>query len=131
MVRELFELYATDNYSMKQIENVLWEQGYRNHNGNKISHTTLSNMIANPKYIGTQFYSRFSKNPVFAPDSPPAIISKEDFEEANRLIKVRKPSHDPHAPMRNPLSTILRCSTCDTAMVIKRSVVKGKEYIYY
>ena len=27
MVRELFELYATDQYSMKQLENLFWEKG--------------------------------------------------------------------------------------------------------
>ena len=105
--------------------------GITHRTGNIMGEKTIRDMIANPKYIGTQFYSRYSKNPVIVPDAHPAIISKEDFEEANRLIKVRKPSNDPNAPMRNPLSTILRCSTCDTAMVIKRSVVKGKEYIYY
>ena len=30
MVRELFELYATDEYSMKQIETMFWNKGYRN-----------------------------------------------------------------------------------------------------
>ena len=52
MVHELFELYATDHYSMKQIENLFWEKGYRNHNGKKIAHTTMSGMISNPKYKG-------------------------------------------------------------------------------
>ena len=42
MVRDLFALYATDNYSMKQLETLLWEKGYRNHNGKKIAHSTLS-----------------------------------------------------------------------------------------
>lgn len=28
MVRELFELYSTDKYSMKQIEKIFWEKGY-------------------------------------------------------------------------------------------------------
>ena len=36
MVRELFELYATGQHSMKQIEGIFWEKGYRNHNGNRI-----------------------------------------------------------------------------------------------
>ena len=35
MVRELFELYATGQHSMKQIENLFWERGYRNHNGKR------------------------------------------------------------------------------------------------
>ena len=52
MVRELFELYATDKYSMKQIEVIFWEKGYRNLNGKKIAHSTMSNMIANAKYKG-------------------------------------------------------------------------------
>lgn len=35
MVRELFELYATGEYSMKQLETLFWDKGYRNHNGKK------------------------------------------------------------------------------------------------
>lgn len=35
MVRELFELYATGEYSMKQLETLFWTKGYRNHNGKK------------------------------------------------------------------------------------------------
>ena len=52
MVRELFERYATDRYSMKQLETLFWEKGYRNLNGNKIAHSTMSGMISNPKYKG-------------------------------------------------------------------------------
>lgn len=126
----IFEL-ALQGFGCNQICRKLHEMGITHRTGNIMGEKTIRDMIANPKYIGTQFYSRHSKNSVIVPDAHPAIISKEDFEEANRLIKVRKPSNDPNAPMRNPLSTILRCSTCDTAMVIKRSVVKGKEYIYY
>jgi ppGpp synthetase/RelA/SpoT-type nucleotidyltranferase len=52
MVKELFELYATDEYSMKQIEVIFWDKGYRNLNGKKIAHSTMANMIANAKYKG-------------------------------------------------------------------------------
>ena len=34
MVRELFELYATDRYSMKQIETIFWNKGW--YVGNKV-----------------------------------------------------------------------------------------------
>ena len=49
MVRQLFELYATDEYSMKQLETLFWEKGYRNHNGKRIAHSTMSGMISNHK----------------------------------------------------------------------------------
>ena len=48
MVRELFELYATDEYSMKQIETMFWNKGYRNLNGKKIAHSTMAK-ICSPK----------------------------------------------------------------------------------
>ena len=47
MVRELFELYATDQYSMKQIEDFFWNKGYRNNNGKRICHSAMSNTISN------------------------------------------------------------------------------------
>lgn len=52
MVRDLFRLYATGEYSMKQLEVMFYHQGYRNYNGNKIAHTTMSGIISNPKYKG-------------------------------------------------------------------------------
>ena len=30
----------------------VWDKGYRNHNGKRIAHTTMSGMISNPKYKG-------------------------------------------------------------------------------
>ena len=52
MVRDLFRLYATGEYSMKQLEKHFYDQGYRNYNGNKIAHSTMSGIISNPKYKG-------------------------------------------------------------------------------
>lgn len=128
--RMIFDL-ALQGFGCNQICKKLYETGIRHRTGNPMCEKTIRDIIGNPKYIGTQFYSRYAKKPLFVPDSHPAIISKEDFEEVNRLIKIRKPPNDPNAPMRNPLSTLLRCSKCDTAMVMRRTVVKGVEYNYY
>ncbi len=107
MVRELFELYATGKYSMKQIENVFWEKGYRNNNGKKISHTTMSNLISNPKYKGyyvgnkVKVVDMFTKKQKFLPPEEwvmfkdetgeivPAIVSEELWDQANFILKRR------------------------------------------
>lgn len=107
MVRELFELYATGKYSMKQIENVFWEKGYRNNNSKKISHTTMSNMISNPKYKGyyvgnkVKVVDMFTKKQKFLPPEEwvmfkdetgeivPAIVSEELWDQANFILKRR------------------------------------------
>lgn len=107
MVRELFSLYATDNYSMKQIENIFWEKGYRNLNGNKIVHSTMSNMISNPKYKGyycgnkVKIIDMFTKKQKFLPPEEwvmfkdetgeivPAIVAEELWDKANEVLRRR------------------------------------------
>lgn len=107
MVRELYELYSTDQYSLKQIEDLFWEKGYRNHNGNKIAHSTLSNTISNPKYKGyyvgnkVKIVDMFTKKQHFLPpeewvmfkdetgDIVPAIVSEELWDAANVILERR------------------------------------------
>ena len=136
MVRELFSLYATGLHSMKQIETILWEKGYRNHNGNRISHTTMANMIANPKYKGyyvgnkVKVIDMFTKKQKFLPPEEwvmfkdetgevvPAIVSEETWNEANRVLKRR--SDDVKARQgicnhANLLTGKLYCTCCGSA----------------
>ena len=107
MVRELFELYATDEYSMKQLETLFWEKGYRNLNGRKIAHSTMSNLISNPKYKGyyvgnkVKVVDMFTKKQKFLPPEEwvmfkdetgelvPAIVSEELWEQANAVLRRR------------------------------------------
>ncbi|MCD7768707.1 MAG: recombinase family protein [Oscillospiraceae bacterium] len=107
MVRELFTLYATDKYSMKQIETIFWDKGYRNTNGNKIAHSTMSGIIANPKYKGyyagnkVKVVDMFTKKQKFLPPEEwvmfkdetgeivPAIVSEEQWEAANAVLRRR------------------------------------------
>ena len=149
MVRELFELYATDEYSMKQIENIFWEKGYRNHNGKKIAHSTMSNMIANPKYKGyyvgnkVKVIDMFTKKQKFLPpeewvmfkdetgDIVPAIVSEELWEKANVILRRR--SEDVKARQgicnhANLLTGKLYCTHCGAAYYRRDSVDKmGKK----
>lgn len=107
MVRELFELYATGKYSMKQLEVLFYNQGYRNYNGNKIAHSTMSGIIANPKYKGyyvgnkVRIVDMFTKKQRFLPPEDwvmykdetgelvPAIVSEEVWDRANEVLARR------------------------------------------
>ena len=107
MIRELYEMYATDNYSMKQIEKIFWDKGYRNYNGKKIAHTTMSGIISNPKYKGyyvgnkVRVVDMFTKKQKFLPPEEwvmfkdesgeivPAIVSEELWDQANAILQKR------------------------------------------
>ena len=136
MVRELFELYGTGQYSMKQIETIFWEKGYRNHNGNKIAHTTMSNMISNAKYKGyyvgnkVRVIDMFSKKQKFLPaeewvmfkdetgEIVPAIVNEELWDKANEVLKKRSDdvkSRQGICNHQNLLTGKLFCTCCGTA----------------
>ena len=146
MVRELFELYATDQYSMKQIECIFWERGYRNHNGKRIAHTTMSNMIANPKYKGyyvgnkVKVIDMFTKKQKFLPPEEwvmfkdesgeivPAIVSEELWDTANAILKRRSDdvkSRQGICNHANLLTGKLYCTHCGAAYYRRESKDKA------
>ena len=148
MVRAVFQMYATDKYSMKDIERVLWDNGYRNHNGNKISHTTLSNMISNPKYKGyyvgnkVRVVDLFTKKQKFLPpeewvmfkdetgDIVPAIVSEELWDRANEILSRRsadvkqRQNRCNHA---NLLTGKMICTHCGRPYYRKDATYKGNK----
>lgn len=146
MVRELFELYATGEYSMKQIETLFWEKGYRNHNGKKIAHTTMSGMIANPKYKGyyvgnkVKVIDLFTKKQKFLPPEEwvmfkdetgeivPEIVGEELWEQTNAVLKKRSEDVKNRQGIcnhQNLLTGKLYCTHCGEAYYRRDSVDKS------
>ena len=146
MVRELFELYATGEYSMKQIETLFWGKGYRNHNGKKIAHTTMSGMISNPKYKGyyvgnkVKVIDLFTKKQKFLPPEEwvmfkdetggivPAIVGEELWEQANAVLKRRSEDVKNRQGICNHANLLtgkLFCTHCGAAYYRRDSVDRG------
>ena len=142
MVRQLFELYATGEYSLKQIEKLFWDQGYRNYRGNRIAHTTMSNMISNPKYKGyyvgnkVKVIDMFTKKQKFLPPEEwvmfkdetgeivPAIVSEALWEQANTVLRRRSEdvkNRQGICNSENLLTGKLYCTCCGTPYYRKES----------
>jgi DNA invertase Pin-like site-specific DNA recombinase len=145
MVRELFTLYASDEYSMKQIENIFWDKGYRNLNGKKIAHTTMSGMISNPKYKGyyvgnkVKVVDMFTKKQKFLPPEEwvmfkdetgeivPAIVSEELWDQANAVLRRRSEDVKNRQGVCNHANLLtgkLFCTHCGTAYYRRESTDK-------
>ncbi len=143
MVRSLFELYATGEYSMKQIETLFWERGYRNHNGRRIAHTTMSGIISNPKYKGyyvgnkVKVVDLFTKKQKFLPPEEwvmfkdetgeivPAIVSEALWDQANAVLKKRSEDVKGRQGICNHANLLtgkLYCTHCGAAYYRRESV---------
>lgn len=142
MVRDLFRLYATGEYSMKQLETLFYEQGYRNYNGNKIAHTTMSGIISNPKYKGyyvgnkVRIVDMFTKKQKFLPPEEwvmfkdeageivPAIVSEEIWDKANEVLTRRSEDVKNRQGICNHANLLtgkLYCAHCGTAYYRRES----------
>ncbi len=145
MVRDLFRLYATGEYSMKQLETLFYEQGYRNYNGNKIAHTTMSGIISNPKYKGyyvgnkVRIVDMFTKKQKFLPPEEwvmfkdetgeivPAIVSEEIWDKANEVLRRRSEDVKNRQGICNHANLLtgkLYCSHCGAAYYRRESKSK-------
>ena len=92
---------------MKEIEQIIYDKGYRNTNGKRLSHTTMANIIQNPKYKGyyvggkVKIVDIFNKRQKFIPEKEwvmykdesgetvPAIVSEETWRKANDVFQRR------------------------------------------
>lgn len=107
MIRLIFETYATGEVGLKHIEDLLWDKGYRNLNGRKINHNTISGIITNPKYKGYYCGNKVkvvdyrTKAQKFLPpeewimykdetgETVPQIVPEDLWEKANKILKER------------------------------------------
>lgn len=102
MIQMIFRLSA-EGYGTYCSAEILFRNGYRNREGNRISPSIIRNIIRNPLYKGTviqnrQHYDFDSRQVIKNPPSKwqvhenavPAIIDAELFERANREMDARK-----------------------------------------
>ncbi len=107
MVRLIFELYSTGQYSSRKIEKILYDKGYRGREGTRIHHNTINGIIQNPKYKGwycgnkVKVIDHRTREQRFLPEdewvlykdetgeSVPAIVTEELWERANAIFRER------------------------------------------
>jgi len=80
-VKKLFELYATGGYSLKDVTNLLYEQGFRTRGGFKVCKSKVHTILSNPFYYGIMV-----KDGKYYPGRHEPVISKELFDNAQNVL---------------------------------------------
>ncbi len=119
LVRYVFNAVAVDKRSVNSVRIEL----SKNRNFNlKWSNTSLYRMIRNEIYIGTFVYGGFRIE-----NHSPAIIEKEIYHEANRLIRKYEESQNKYI-----FKKFAYCSECgEYAVTSMTTKPNGKSYKYY
>jgi len=146
MVRQIFELYATGDYSTSKIENWLYAKGYRNYKGGKIDRNVVRKIITNPKYMGyycgnkVKVIDLFTKKQKFLPpeewvmykdeDKVPAIVDEALWHKANKIFAERSngiKSKRTNYKTSNLFTGKLVCAEHSTPFWLKQHRIRAQE----
>ncbi len=108
LIRRIFELYASGNYSLRMLRKIMAQDGLTNpRSGKAITASQIDNILNNPFYHGVMRLKGKLYRHCYAP-----IISEELFNQCQRIKAGKK--HQQSNNVRKPfvLRGLVRCAYC-------------------
>lgn len=152
MIRFIYEM-AAQNYGSRTIAKMLQDNGYYNHEGNKIAEQTVRRIVRNPLYKGTAVMNVLHKNFetkrternskdkwIYHDNIVPAIVTEELWDKANKLMDARssvfitedfKTKIIGSKKNSNPLTSKIECGLCGSTFWRSTNVAGKTNKIYW
>ncbi|MFZ1617217.1 MAG: recombinase family protein, partial [Flavobacteriales bacterium] len=120
LVRKMFELYATGNYSVSVLVEIMYKEGLRNKAGKKFGKSRMHETLADPFY-----YGKLRWNNVIHSGQHTPLISKELFDavQQKHVRSNSNPQYKKHLPV---FKAKIKCEECGG--VITWETQKGHWY---
>ncbi len=122
LIQKMFKLYATGDYSMKEIKLIITQEGLKSKKNCKISNSQVEKILKNPFYYGYMEY-----NGILYKHIHPRLINKELFDECQDIRAGRKRTKYKRTEKPFILKGLLKCQHCKCSYLPE--LKKGK-YIY-
>ncbi len=122
LVRKVFELYATGDYTLDAIKDFLKRKGLRSSYEKIMGKAAVQKMLQNPLFCGLMRVNGELHEGSFKP-----LISKDLFDECQRVMQNRS---KPHRRRKHefPFSGWLKCAECGCAITAQKQ--KGHHYYH-
>ena len=125
---------AVNGKSVLDITSTLNDEGIPTTTGKPWPKTTLHRLLSNEVYRGALVWGQNAKDsikPVLAKNAFPAIVTRDEFQYVQRLLKSRAPKKVNPRRVASPyvLSGLVSCELCDVNMSAAES--KVSKYNYY
>ncbi len=119
LIKKVFDLYATGNYSLKKLVQIADEEGLRTVGGNKLVKSRLADLLSDPFY-----YGKICWNSEIYDGKQESLITKELFDRVQEVLKNKStPKYNKHFFLFNGL---IRCAECGGKITWE----KQKDIIY-
>jgi len=120
LVQEMFRLYATGEYTFRQLYERLVGRGFRPVRGGGLSQTRIQHALRNPFYYGVlRFHGEFYEG------KHPPLISQELFDQC-RQVMVDRGRHKKPKIERFTWSGLVECGECGCGITMETQ--KGHRY---
>lgn len=120
-VEKMFKLYATGKYGVKQIEQILYDEGFRSKSGYRVRHSVIHRVLKDPFSSGIMV--RHGK---YYPGNYLPIITKELFDQVQQAFENRQHTHkEIHEFVHRGF---MRCENCGCQLTA--TLKKGHVYYY-
>ena len=130
-VRRAFELYASGEYSVRQLHRKLTDEGFTvratpKRPAQPLALSKLHKLLRNRYYIGQVTYRA-----VEYPGLHPAIISSELFAQVQRILDERDQSSTKQRTHSHYLRGLLTCARCGSRLIYMQVQGRGGQFSYY
>ena len=85
IAQKIFDMYV-EGYGMYAIANMMNEMGFRSQTGNEFRGSTIGDILANEKYIGTNVYT-IREEVIKRENNHPALIDRATWDKAQNMRK--------------------------------------------
>lgn len=117
-----FELYATGEYSLMDITNILYDKGFRSRTSQKVYKGRIQLTLRNPEYYGVIR----RKGHLYSGSHQP-LISKPLFDKVQKTFeRTTRPQEHTHS---FPFRDFMTCAECGCKLTA--TIKKGKHTYYY
>lgn len=125
LLKEGFHLYLTGDYSVDEVNDVLYDRGLRSKTGKKVAHSTIVRTLRNPFYAGIMRYGGVEK-----PGRHKPMIT---LAEHRRVLEIMD-GHNYHVCRRRKHQFLLRgfvfCNICGHRYTAETRPAKRKDYYH-
>ena len=140
LVRRLFDLALTGNYSMAQIWNISRKQlnlrtvPRRNIGGEHLSRSAIYAVLGNPFYYGWFEFPLHSGNWNKGAHEP--MVTKEEFDQVQKVMGRTNQPRPRHEERMFAFTGLMKCATCGCSITAQAKVKRCKNgnvhhYVYY
>lgn len=129
LMENAFELFGTDNYSISELNEFMYEKGLRSPRGGKFENSGFAKLLQNPYYIG-----KIRHKGKLYKGKQPKLISEKLFYQCQRIIQ----EHNQYAIRRRKpenhrkffLRGFLKCGICGGNVTGSHVQKKNCDYYY-